>query len=58
MTTTKSLLLNMKPVIMFLSRKRGADNTFVISATNSGGGTDFNVKGDVGEATQVKAVIL
>ncbi len=48
----------MKPVIMFLSRKRGADNTFVISATNSGGGTDFNVKGDVGEATQVKAVIL
>lgn len=38
-----------------IKKKEGADNTFVISATNSGGGTDFNVKGDVGEATQVKS---
>lgn len=37
-----------------IKKKEGADNTFVISATNSGG-TDFNVKGDVGEATQVKS---
>lgn len=38
-----------------IKKKEGADNTFVISATNSGGGTDFNVKGDVGEAVQVKS---
>ncbi|MFU2132512.1 YadA family autotransporter adhesin [Gallibacterium anatis] len=38
-----------------IKKKEGADNTFVISATNSGGGTDFNVKGDIGEATQVKS---
>ncbi|KGQ59822.1 YadA-like family protein [Gallibacterium anatis] len=38
-----------------IKKKEGADNTYVISATNSGGGTDFNVKGDVGEATQVKS---
>ncbi|KGQ33676.1 YadA family autotransporter adhesin, partial [Gallibacterium anatis] len=38
-----------------IKKKEGADNTFVISATNSGGGTDFNVKGDVGEETQVKS---
>ena len=37
-----------------IKKKEGADNTYVISATNSGG-TDFNVKGDVGEATQVKS---
>lgn len=37
-----------------IKKKEGADNTYVISATNSGGGTDFNVKGDVGEAVQVK----
>lgn len=38
-----------------IKKKEGADNTYVISATNSGGGTDFKVKGDVGEATQVKS---
>ena len=38
-----------------IKKKEGADNTYVISATNSGGGTDFNVKGDIGEATQVKS---
>ncbi|OBX01776.1 YadA family autotransporter adhesin [Gallibacterium genomosp. 1] len=38
-----------------IKKKEGADNTYVISATNSGGGTDFKVKGDIGEAAQVKS---
>ena len=38
-----------------IKKKEGADNTYVISATNNGGGTDFKVKGDIGEAAQVKS---